>query len=302
MFQSYVDGASPNALAAVLNREGVPCPSAHDAARNPHRAKTAWQNGAILRNPRYTGHEVWNKQRKEEHLIDVEEVTLGHRTRMAHKPEESGCGPTSPPTNRSSPPASSKKRKRPAANAPSGTAAAPNSTPPPATAPTPCAAGSGARWREEDAARRHPRQRLLAVRVPRDGPGPPPRPRPPPHRVPARRHHHPAPRPVDRPRLHSRPAHHHLHRADPRHRHSSQAAAAGTPEENQARRTPQECDKRLARYRAALAAGADPTFVTRWINDAQSDKRTALARLKKPESRRRAQSAWPKRSCRSSNR
>ncbi|MGW0605420.1 hypothetical protein [Streptomyces sp. NPDC002640] len=83
---------------------------------------------------------------------------------------------------------------------------------------------------------------------------------------------------------------------------AAKAAAAGTPEENQARRTPQECDKRLARYRAALAAGADPTFVTRWINDAQSDKRTALARLKKPESRRRAQSAWPKRSCRSSNR
>ncbi|MET8805743.1 recombinase family protein [Streptomyces sp. NPDC004546] len=67
-----------------LTREGIPCPSAHDATRNPHRKKTAWQQGAvraILLNPRYTGgHEVWNKQRKEERLLDVDDVTLGHRT------------------------------------------------------------------------------------------------------------------------------------------------------------------------------------------------------------------------------
>ncbi|MEV3954320.1 hypothetical protein [Streptomyces albogriseolus] len=39
----------------------------------------------------------------------------------------------------------------------------------------------------------------------------------------------------------------------------------------------------LARYRAALAAGADPAVVTEWINDAQNDKRTALARLAEAE-------------------
>ncbi|MER6128151.1 recombinase family protein [Streptomyces sp. NPDC001795] len=57
---------SYSAIAAQLTREGIPCPSAHDATRNPHRKKTAWQQGAvraILLNLRYTGHEVWNKQR-----------------------------------------------------------------------------------------------------------------------------------------------------------------------------------------------------------------------------------------------
>ncbi|GAA1931431.1 recombinase family protein [Streptantibioticus ferralitis] len=34
-----------------------------------------------MTNPRYTGHEVWNKQRKEEVLLDIEDVTLGHRTK-----------------------------------------------------------------------------------------------------------------------------------------------------------------------------------------------------------------------------
>ncbi|KOV68701.1 recombinase family protein, partial [Streptomyces sp. MMG1121] len=81
----YVDGMSDEAIARRLDSENVPCPSAHDAARNPHRTKSGWQAGAvraILLNPRYTGHEVWNKQRKEERLIDVDDVTLGHRTTM----------------------------------------------------------------------------------------------------------------------------------------------------------------------------------------------------------------------------
>ncbi|MFD6390887.1 recombinase family protein [Nocardia sp. NPDC060259] len=36
-----------------------------------------------MTNPRYTGYEVWNKQRKQESLIDVEDVALGHETRLA---------------------------------------------------------------------------------------------------------------------------------------------------------------------------------------------------------------------------
>ncbi|WP_214659786.1 recombinase family protein [Streptomyces malaysiensis] len=43
---------------------------------------------AILINPRYTGYEVWNKQRKEERLLDVDDVALGHRTSMTHNPAE----------------------------------------------------------------------------------------------------------------------------------------------------------------------------------------------------------------------
>ena len=37
---------------------------------------------AILANPRYTGHQVWNKQRKDEVLIDVDDVALGHATKQ----------------------------------------------------------------------------------------------------------------------------------------------------------------------------------------------------------------------------
>ncbi|MGP3988896.1 recombinase family protein [Streptomyces sp. 3N207] len=45
----------------------------------------AWSKSAvraILKNPRYTGHQVWNRQRKEERLINVEDVALGHETRQ----------------------------------------------------------------------------------------------------------------------------------------------------------------------------------------------------------------------------
>lgn len=33
-------------------------------------------------NPRYTGRQVWNRQRKDEVLIDVHDVALGHTTKM----------------------------------------------------------------------------------------------------------------------------------------------------------------------------------------------------------------------------
>jgi site-specific DNA recombinase len=37
---------------------------------------------AILANPRYTGRQVWNRQRKEGVLIDVRDVAQGHTTKM----------------------------------------------------------------------------------------------------------------------------------------------------------------------------------------------------------------------------
>ncbi|GAA3147029.1 hypothetical protein GCM10010486_10950 [Nonomuraea roseoviolacea subsp. carminata] len=36
----------------------------------------------ILTNPRYTGRQVWNKQRKDEILLDVENVALGTTTKQ----------------------------------------------------------------------------------------------------------------------------------------------------------------------------------------------------------------------------
>ncbi|MFF4602689.1 recombinase family protein [Streptomyces sp. NPDC001339] len=85
IFREYVEGRGFYAIAEGLTADGIPCPSAHDPARNRHREGLAWTKGAvraILVNPRYTGHQVWNKQRKQEILLDVEDVALGYETRM----------------------------------------------------------------------------------------------------------------------------------------------------------------------------------------------------------------------------
>jgi hypothetical protein len=79
------------AIAEGLTRDGIPCPSMNDPARNRHRTGCAWAKGAIgviLGNPRYTGRQVWNKQRKDEVLIDVEDVALGHETEMRWNPRD----------------------------------------------------------------------------------------------------------------------------------------------------------------------------------------------------------------------
>lgn len=85
IFREYLDGRGYYAIAEGLTADGIPCPSAHDPRRNPHRNRIAWCKGAvraILGNPRYTGHQVWNKQRKQETLLDVEDVALGYETRL----------------------------------------------------------------------------------------------------------------------------------------------------------------------------------------------------------------------------
>ncbi|WP_103937630.1 recombinase family protein [Thermomonospora echinospora] len=73
------------AIAEGLTRDNIPCPSAHDRARNRHREGAAWCKSAvraIVTNPRYTGRQVWNKQRKDEVLIDVDDVAMGHTTKL----------------------------------------------------------------------------------------------------------------------------------------------------------------------------------------------------------------------------
>ncbi|UWS75370.1 recombinase family protein [Streptomyces noursei] len=85
IFTEYLRGKGDYAIAEGLTRHGILCPSAHDRARNPHRDGHAWSKSAvraILINPRYTGHEVWNKQRKDEVLLDIDDVTLGHRSKL----------------------------------------------------------------------------------------------------------------------------------------------------------------------------------------------------------------------------
>jgi site-specific DNA recombinase len=85
IFAEFVAGHGLYAIAEHLTRDGIPSPSAHDPARNRHRCGVAWNKfavRAILANPRYTGREVWNKQRKDEVLLDIHDVALGHTTKM----------------------------------------------------------------------------------------------------------------------------------------------------------------------------------------------------------------------------
>ena len=87
IFSRFLAGKGIHAIARDLTAEDIPCPSAADPARNRHRLTggAAWQPTAvraILDNPRYTGYQVWNRQRRDEVLINVHDVGLGYETRM----------------------------------------------------------------------------------------------------------------------------------------------------------------------------------------------------------------------------
>jgi Recombinase len=82
IFAERLAGHSVARIARALNEAGVPCPSAADPGRNPHRTGTAWALGTvatILGNPRYTGRQVWNRQRTDSQLADPANTSLGHR-------------------------------------------------------------------------------------------------------------------------------------------------------------------------------------------------------------------------------
>lgn len=85
IFADFLAGLGLRAIAEMLTRDGIPSPSAYDRRRNPHRSGLAWSKNAIraiLKNPRYTGRQVWNKQRKDEVLLDVHDVALGYTTKQ----------------------------------------------------------------------------------------------------------------------------------------------------------------------------------------------------------------------------
>lgn len=65
IFTERRHGRSVASIARALNEAHVPCPSTADAERNSHRHGGVWADtsvAAILANPRYTGHQVWNRQ------------------------------------------------------------------------------------------------------------------------------------------------------------------------------------------------------------------------------------------------
>lgn len=81
IFELYLGGLGWFAVAEQLTAEGLPCPSAHDRARNRHRDGSAWSRSAvraIITNPRYTGRQVWNRSRRDETLLlDPSDPSLG---------------------------------------------------------------------------------------------------------------------------------------------------------------------------------------------------------------------------------
>ncbi|MGI8334736.1 recombinase family protein [Actinomadura scrupuli] len=85
IFAQYLRGRGTKDIAEELTRQGILSPSAADPERNRHRCQVAWSKSAvkvILTNPRYTGRQVWNKQRKGEVLLDIEDVALGYTVKM----------------------------------------------------------------------------------------------------------------------------------------------------------------------------------------------------------------------------
>jgi len=82
MFAQRLAGHSAARITRALNDAGVPCPSAADPGRNPHRTGARWTLrtvAAILANPRYTGRQVWNRQRTDFDLADPANTGLGHK-------------------------------------------------------------------------------------------------------------------------------------------------------------------------------------------------------------------------------
>jgi site-specific DNA recombinase len=83
IFARRLAGHSVARIARALNDAGMPCPSAADPGRNPHRTGAGWTLGTvatILSNPRYTGRQVWNRQRTDRDLADPADVSLGHKS------------------------------------------------------------------------------------------------------------------------------------------------------------------------------------------------------------------------------
>jgi site-specific DNA recombinase len=95
-------GHSAVRITRALNDAGIPCRSAADPGRNPHRTGARWtlRTVAILTNPRYTGRQVWNRQRTDFHLVDPGNTGLGHKQVQRWNLPEAGSSPNSPRTRR----------------------------------------------------------------------------------------------------------------------------------------------------------------------------------------------------------
>jgi site-specific DNA recombinase len=83
IFTQRLAGHSVARIARALNEAAIPCPSAAEPDCNPHRTAAAWTLGTVttvLSNPRYTGRQVWNRQRTDSELADPANTSLGHKS------------------------------------------------------------------------------------------------------------------------------------------------------------------------------------------------------------------------------
>jgi site-specific DNA recombinase len=82
IFARRLAGHSASRIAHDLNVRGVPCPSSADPARNRHRRGAGWTLrtvATILANPRYTGRQVWNRQRTDHDSAAMRRKRAGQR-------------------------------------------------------------------------------------------------------------------------------------------------------------------------------------------------------------------------------
>jgi len=85
IFAEYLDGNGDRAIAARLNRDHVPCPSARRPDQNRHRLADGWQGStvrAILDNPRYTGYAFFGRWTKCEMLLNPDDIAAGYVVRF----------------------------------------------------------------------------------------------------------------------------------------------------------------------------------------------------------------------------
>ena len=90
IFDLYLAGWGRKAIAEQLNRDGVPCPSAHAPGQNSHRRMDGWQHStvaAVLENPRYTGYAIYGRWQKVEELLDPDDVAAGYVVRFRRSPQ-----------------------------------------------------------------------------------------------------------------------------------------------------------------------------------------------------------------------
>ncbi|MFF1819836.1 recombinase family protein [Kribbella sp. NPDC058245] len=90
IFDMYLSGWGLKSIVEQLNRDGVPCPSAHAPQQNRHRRMDGWQHSAvvaILDNPRYTGYAVYGRWQKVEELLDPDDVAAGYVVKFRRSPQ-----------------------------------------------------------------------------------------------------------------------------------------------------------------------------------------------------------------------